>query len=119
MSYIGEVRRTAFSSFGTMASALLVASSRAALGLARAVYHRHTLNLLGEFDDRMLKDIGLSRADLRDAASGPFWQDPTAVLVVRAVERRASRRHVARSAQQIAAGKTAAPVSDPTLTACR
>ncbi|MFT0860493.1 DUF1127 domain-containing protein [Ancylobacter sp. G4_0304] len=118
MSYIGEVRRTAFSSFGTMASALLVAGSKAAFGFARAVYHRHTLSQLGEFDDRMLKDIGLTRSDLRDAASGPLWQDPTAVLVVRAVERRASRRNVARAVKQIAADETA-PASEASLIACR
>ncbi|MCJ8145003.1 DUF1127 domain-containing protein [Ancylobacter sp. A5.8] len=119
MSYIGEVRRTAFSSFGTMASGLLVAGFKATLGFAKAVYHRHTISQLGQFDDRMLKDIGLTRADLRDAASGPLWQDPTAVLVVRAVERRANRRNLARAARQMPADETAAPASDASVMAYR
>jgi uncharacterized protein YjiS (DUF1127 family) len=45
------------------------------------------------FDDRMLADIGLTRSDLRDALSAPAWQDPTAILVSRADERRRHRRH--------------------------
>jgi hypothetical protein len=39
----------------------------------------------------MLADIGISRADLRDAFSEPFWEDPTALLRERALERRWSR----------------------------
>ena len=39
----------------------------------------------------MLADIGLTRADLRDAFSEPFWEDPTALLRERALERRVSR----------------------------
>jgi hypothetical protein len=43
----------------------------------------------------MLKDIGLTRSDLRDAYAEPLWRDPTAVLVVRAGERRTNRRRAA------------------------
>ncbi|GAB4069369.1 DUF1127 domain-containing protein [Ancylobacter sonchi] len=96
MSYMGEVRRTAFSSFGTAASGLLTGAFTSLVRVAKALHRRTLLNQLGDFDDRMLKDIGLTRADLRDAASGPVWQDPTSVLVVRAVERRAGRRQAVR-----------------------
>ena len=36
----------------------------------------------------MLADIGITRADVRDAFSEPFWDDPTALLRERALERR-------------------------------
>lgn len=42
-------------------------------------------------DRRMLADIGLTRADVRDAFSAPFWDDPTALLRARAIERRVQR----------------------------
>src|SRR5262249_26465282 len=44
--------------------------------------------LLTAFDGRMLADIGITRADVRDAFSEPFWDDPTALLRERALERR-------------------------------
>lgn len=92
MSYIGETRKTAFASFGVAASAVLLAAALRVIGLVKAVARRRVIADLAEFDDRMLRDIGLSRSDLRDAASAPVWQDPTSVLVVRAVEKRAARR---------------------------
>lgn len=106
MSYIGEVRRTAFSSFGTAATGVVIASVTGAIQLAKAIGRRRMLAQLGEFDDRMLRDIGLTRSDLRDASSGPIWQDPTSVLVVRSVERRASRRILARETLRDAAKST-------------
>lgn len=54
----------------------------------RAYRHRRDMAMLASFDDRMLRDIGLTRGDLRDAAAEPLWRDPTAVLVTRADERR-------------------------------
>lgn len=102
MSYIGEVRRTVFSTFGTAASGVLVATVMGTVQFIKAVSRRRQLNQLGGFDDRMLRDIGLTRSDLRDAASGPLWQDPTAVLVVRSVERRAARRLALREAREAA-----------------
>jgi uncharacterized protein YjiS (DUF1127 family) len=38
--------------------------------LDRARQRRH----LGELDDRLLRDIGLSRADVEHEVSQPFWQ---------------------------------------------
>ncbi|HET9716806.1 MAG TPA: DUF1127 domain-containing protein [Pseudolabrys sp.] len=55
---------------------------------ARARRHRREANVLAGLDGRMLSDIGITRADLRDAFSEPFWDDPTAVLRERAIERR-------------------------------
>lgn len=60
--------------------------------VARALKNRRDARYLAEFDDRMLRDIVLTRSDLRDAYSEPLWRDPTAILVRRAGERRASRQ---------------------------
>lgn len=60
-------------------------------GIARAYAARRQLAVLAEASDYMLKDIGLQRSDLRDAASLGFAADPTRLLAVRAVERRATR----------------------------
>lgn len=38
--------------------------------LDRARQRRH----LGELDDRLLRDIGLSRAEVENEVSRPFWQ---------------------------------------------
>ena len=56
--------------------------------LARARRHRREANVLARLDRRMLADIGITRADLRDAFSEPFWDDPTSLLRERALERR-------------------------------
>src|SRR5262245_29941170 len=56
--------------------------------LARARRHRREANILARLDRRMLADIGITRADVRDAFSEPFWDDPTALLRERALERR-------------------------------
>ena len=59
--------------------------------LAKARRHRRQAVALAQMDGRMLSDIGISRADLRDAFSEPFWEDPTALLRERALERRWQR----------------------------
>jgi uncharacterized protein YjiS (DUF1127 family) len=56
--------------------------------LARARRHRREARMLAGLDRHMLADIGITRADLRDAFSEPFWDDPTALLRERAIERR-------------------------------
>ena len=56
--------------------------------VARARRNRREANILAGLDRHMLADIGITRADLRDAFSEPFWDDPTALLRERAIERR-------------------------------
>ena len=56
--------------------------------IARARRHRREAHVLTGLDRRMLADIGITRSDLRDAFSEPFWDDPTALLRERALERR-------------------------------
>jgi uncharacterized protein YjiS (DUF1127 family) len=65
--------------------------------LVRARRHRRQARLLASVDGRMLADIGITRADVRDAFSEPFWDDPTALLRERALERRLD--HVIRRAE--------------------
>ena len=59
--------------------------------IARARKHRRQANALAGLDRNMLADIGITRADLNDALSGSFWEDPTALLRERALERRLYR----------------------------
>jgi hypothetical protein len=40
--------------------------------------------VLSGLDERMLRDIGLTRNDVCDAIRQPLWRDPTAVLASRA-----------------------------------
>jgi uncharacterized protein YjiS (DUF1127 family) len=58
---------------------------------ARARRHRREAAALAGLDRRMLADIGISGSDIRDAFSEPFWEDPTALLRERALERRWGR----------------------------
>jgi uncharacterized protein YjiS (DUF1127 family) len=63
--------------------------------LVRALAHRQELKQLSDYDDRALKDIGLLRSDVAGALAEPFHVDPTKVLLVRRVERRARARMAA------------------------
>ena len=73
--------------FGSFAAA----AARAVKAFVRARRNRRDALALAGLDRSMLKDIGISRADLNDAFSTPFWEDPTAVLKERAIERRLGR----------------------------
>lgn len=46
--------------------------------------HRRELALLCSWDERMLRDIGLTRGDVQCAAAMPFWRDPGPMLEHRA-----------------------------------
>jgi len=57
----------------------------------QAQRNRRDARVLAALDRHMLSDLGLTRADVRDAFSEPFWEDPTALLRERAIERRMNR----------------------------
>ncbi len=59
--------------------------------LSQAQRNRREARVLAGLDRRMLADIGITRADVRDAFSEPFWDDPTLLLRERAIERRINR----------------------------
>lgn len=59
--------------------------------LDRALRNRQAMRVLARMDDRMLADIGITRADLRDAYAQSLWRDPAHLLRARAIERRLAR----------------------------
>jgi uncharacterized protein YjiS (DUF1127 family) len=61
-----------------------------------ALKHRRAINGLAELDERALKDIGLLPSDVHGALAEPFYRDPSTVLLLRSVERRAAMRALAR-----------------------
>lgn len=71
--------------------ALLALVTRWLKDLARARRHRREARMLAHLDRHMLADIGITRSDVSDAFSEPFWEDPTALLRERALERRVYR----------------------------
>ncbi|CEJ11315.1 hypothetical protein BN1110_01603 [bacterium YEK0313] len=77
----------------TAGFAVLAARAARALAAARA-WHRARCDYqaLCELDDGALRDVGLSRSDLRAASAVDFFDDPTALLAARALERRDGRR---------------------------
>lgn len=53
-------------------AALIVKASDTLLDWQDRARQRHRL---GEMDDHLLRDIGLSRADLEHESAKPFWRD--------------------------------------------
>ncbi len=47
------------------------------------IRNRAAVKSLGDLDDYMLADIGLTRADLREAASVPIHHDPSLALAIK------------------------------------
>ncbi|MFG1478131.1 DUF1127 domain-containing protein [Xanthobacter sp. V4C-4] len=99
MSAHGETRRISVAPVGE-GIAFLVLNVLAVAGQAkrwldaagRAFERRQVMADLAALDDHMLRDIGITRADIRDAIGAPVGADPTLVLVLRATERRAALR---------------------------
>jgi uncharacterized protein YjiS (DUF1127 family) len=78
--------------------ALIALVTRWLKDLARARRHRREARVLAGLDRHMLADIGITGADVRDAFSSRFWEDPTELLAARAGE---GRRHRGRSAPRL------------------
>lgn len=76
---------------GRAVAAFATAFAHQVKAVLRVIRNRRQANALAGLDQRMLKDIGISRADLNDAFSSPFWEDPTSLLRERAIERRMNR----------------------------
>jgi len=109
MSAYGETHRMAVAPVGDFVAALLLAASRGAMrgveaigSLGRLMERRRVIAELASLDDHMLRDIGLTRADVRDAASVMFPMDPTRTLVQRVTERRTAARLAVHNADQAA-----------------
>lgn len=63
--------------------------------IVRGYLNRRTALEMMHFDDRMLKDIGLTRADVHASIIEPMGSDPTVRMRILAVERRAANRALA------------------------
>ena len=68
-----------------------------AKSVVQRVQNRRAVLVLLDWDDRALRDIGLTRADIRLALGLPFREDPSARLQAWALERRAARLTEGRS----------------------
>jgi uncharacterized protein YjiS (DUF1127 family) len=73
---------------------LALQAARLANAVRQGLKNRRDARMLASFDNRMLADIGLSRSDINDAFSAPFWEDPTDLLRERVQERRLYRHVV-------------------------
>ena len=70
---------------------LAAQAARWASAVTQALRHRHEARVLAGLDRHMLADIGITRSDVLDAFSSPFWDDPTDLLRERVQERRLNR----------------------------
>jgi uncharacterized protein YjiS (DUF1127 family) len=59
---------------------LLLASAKGVAHFQAALANRRAAKALLDWDHRALKDIGLTRGDVRGALSAPFHEDPTTFL---------------------------------------
>ena len=59
--------------------------------LYRSYHNRTSAAVLDGASDYILADIGLTRADLRDALAEPVWRDPTSLMRARARAHRDGR----------------------------
>jgi uncharacterized protein YjiS (DUF1127 family) len=76
--------------FGRAALIILVPVAR----FAKALKHRAEVRQLADFDDRMLKDIGLTRSEVSGALQESIFENPS-VLLVRSFERRQRSQRMA------------------------
>lgn len=65
----------------------------------RIFNNRRHVSELKDWSDEQLKDIGLTRSDVRQALSLPFYQDPTSLLTGVADLDRSIRYRAANTAQ--------------------
>jgi uncharacterized protein YjiS (DUF1127 family) len=111
------ITTTAYSAARSFGRTLGIAGrrlSKRAVQVLEGIQNRRVALVLSRFDDRMLADIGVTRADLRDAIATPFWGDPTSLLRARALERRLARRGISHG---FAMERTVAPPLAPKVDA--
>jgi len=85
MTSLATTCTSAFSTF-------TVAAQRKVAAIGAWYQARRDYRLLCQMDDSMLKDIGLSSSDLRDATTVGVFGDPTSIVAGRAAERGGWRR---------------------------
>lgn len=89
---------TAGDRFRQTAAAVLAMGAAALVRVSevvRAMHNRRSVGRLLAWDDRMLRDIGLTPGDVRSAMALPIAEDPSQRLGALSVERRAAERAAA------------------------
>lgn len=94
------MNRSILSAVSFSGAAALQQFVRSLTNLVKALRHRREVKHLAEFDDRMLKDIGLTRNDVSSALSEPLLRNPSWVLV-RSVERHSRGERQVRSIRPV------------------
>ncbi len=95
MIFTARVFQLVLTSAGRVLRAGLRFAGSTTVQIARAIRHRREAQVLARMDAKMLADIGLTPADVRDAFSEPLWRDPTGILASRINERRRNRPRAA------------------------
>jgi uncharacterized protein YjiS (DUF1127 family) len=86
-------RRTSADLSKAALSGRLASFGRAALWPLRVLKARRELEMLAGMSELELKDIGLTRSDVRDVSALPSSQSPTRFLAARVEERHQARHH--------------------------
>ncbi len=95
LTTLGSVCTATFAAAARRVTAPVVLVAKFA-SACRAYVNRGQVFQMLDMDDRMLRDIGLTRGDVVSVLSGPLHLDPTTRLRIFAVERRAGNRAQAR-----------------------
>lgn len=89
---------------GSFAAHAFRIAGRCVRAVVTALLHRRQVTSMLELDDRMLKDVGLVRADVLGALAGPMMTDPSMLLSLRAVDHRARQRQFEAYARRMTVG---------------
>lgn len=105
-------------------TALVLAAAKVVVRLQVVLANRRATQELMNWDHRSLKDIGLTRGDVRGALQLPFTQDPTELLSLIAAGRETPVRRDGASRAQPSGGAAASkdrlgtlPSAEPALCA--
>lgn len=85
------IERQTHSGLFTVARAVSAKVAFRLKALAVSMTRRKQIEAMSRLDDRMLADIGVTRADLEEAARWSLWGDPGDRLAEISEERRAAR----------------------------
>jgi uncharacterized protein YjiS (DUF1127 family) len=93
-----ELTHSQTSQIGERIQHVIEVSAARVAAVWQAAKNRRDVNRLLEWDDRMLRDIGLTQNDVRAALSGTVAEDPSSRLSLLSSERRAADRAARREA---------------------
>ena len=97
-----ELTHVPSATFGEKLTSLVEASAARVAAVWNAVKNRRSIGRLLEFDEHMLRDIGLTRSDVHSALASPFPEDPSNRLGSLSGERKQAARETARERRRIA-----------------